>query len=141
MLGFTCYRTGYLNLYLMRTKDQSPKMLQKYLEWITNQNRQVRYLRCDSDPVFKGDDFKLVSDYFAVDVSYSTPYTPTQNTIAECRWGMVAPAARAMLHTTQLPATYWEFAMLTACHLNNRSYHTGVEGVPVALTTGHTPNL
>ncbi len=31
MLGFTCYKTGFLHVYLMRTKDQSPEMPTKYL--------------------------------------------------------------------------------------------------------------
>ncbi len=31
--------------------------------------------------------------------------------------------------------------MLTACYLNNRSYHTSVEGIPVTPTTGHVPDL
>ena len=35
VIGFTCYKTGYLNLYLMRTKDQSTEMLEHYLRWIT----------------------------------------------------------------------------------------------------------
>ena len=114
-----------LNLYLMRTKDQSTEMLEHYLRWITKQNRVTHFLRCDSDPIFKGHEYKLMAESFNVDLSYSAPYTPTQNTMAERRWGMVGPAARAMLHTACLPASYWKFAILCACYLNNRSYHAG----------------
>ena len=85
LLGFTCYSTGFLNVYLMRTKDQSPDMLEQYLKWITGQNRTVRHIRCDSDPVFKGDEFEEVANSYHVDLSYSAPYTPTQNTIQERR--------------------------------------------------------
>ena len=46
-----------------------------------------------------------------------------------------------MLHTTQLQLSYWEFAMLTACYLHNRTYHSGVNGIPVTLANGHTPDL
>ena len=46
-----------------------------------------------------------------------------------------------MIHTAQLPMSYWEFAMLTACHLHNRIYHIGVNGIPVTLANGHTPDL
>ena len=54
LLGFTCYRTGHLNVYLMKTKDQSAAMLEEYLRWLFAQNRKVVYMRCDSDPIFKG---------------------------------------------------------------------------------------
>ena len=46
-----------------------------------------------------------------------------------------------MLNTARLPLNYWEFAMLTACYLNNRVYHSGVNGIPVTLANGHTPDL
>ena len=46
-----------------------------------------------------------------------------------------------MLHTAGLPMSYWEFAVLTACYLNNRTYHSGVDGIPVTLATGVTPDL
>jgi hypothetical protein len=125
----------------MRTKDQSTEMLEHYLRWITKQNRVTRFMRCDSDPIFKGYEYKAMAESFNVDLSYSAPYTPTQNTMAERRWGMVGPAARAMLHTACLPASYWEFAILCACYLNNRSYHSGPDGIPLTLVTGHIPNL
>ena len=77
LLGFTCYNIGFLNVYLMKTKDQSPEVLEQYLKWIIGQNRTVRFMRCDSDPVFKGEEFDEVAKSFHVDLNYSAPYTPT----------------------------------------------------------------
>ena len=31
--------------------------------------------------------------------------------------------------------------MLTACYINNRVYHSGVNGIPVTLANGHIPDL
>ena len=78
---------------------------------------------------------------YNVKLSYLAPYTPTQNTMVERRCGMAAPASRAMLHTSQLPPSYWEFAMMTTCYPNNRSYHSGADGIPIVLLTGQTSNL
>ena len=61
----------------MKTKDQSPEVLEQYLKWIIGQNRTVRFMRCDSDPVFKGEEFDEVAKSFHVDLNYSAPYTPT----------------------------------------------------------------
>ena len=138
MLGFTCYNTGFLNVYLMKTKDQSPEVLEQYLKWITWQNRTVR---CDPDPVFKGEEFDEVAKSFHVDLIYLAPYTPTQNTMQERRWGIISPPARAMLRTASLPLNYWEFDMLMACYLHNRIYHNGVSGNTVTLANGHTQDI
>ncbi len=31
--------------------------------------------------------------------------------------------------------------MMTFCYMNNRVYHSGVDGIPVTLANGHTPDL
>jgi hypothetical protein len=36
ILGFTCYTTGYLTFYLMKTKDEFTELLNRYAEWIMN---------------------------------------------------------------------------------------------------------
>ena len=33
LIGFTCYRTGYLVLYLMHTKDESVSKADLFLRW------------------------------------------------------------------------------------------------------------
>ncbi len=91
--------------------------------------------------MFKGEEFDEVAKSYHVDLSYSAPYTPTQNTIQERRWGIISPPARAMLRTARLPLSDWEFSMLTACYLNIRVYHSGVNGIPVTLANGHTLDL
>ena len=125
----------------MKTKDQSMEMLERYLRWILGQNRMIIQMRCDSDPIFKGEDFTMIAESYQVKLTYSGPYTPTQNTIQERRWGIITPPARAMLHAAGLPMSYWEFAVLTACYLNNRTYHSGVNGIQVTLATGIRPDL
>ena len=106
LLGFTCYKTGHLNVYLMKTKDQSMEMLERYLRWIVGQNKKIIQMRCDSDPIFKEEDFNMIAESYQVKLTYSAPYTPTQNTIQERRWGIITPPARAMLHTAGLPMSY-----------------------------------
>ena len=77
IIGFTCYRTGYLVLYLMHTKDESVTRVETFLKLIMSQNRIVEFMRCDSDPIFKGSQYTYVTDSYQVRVSYSAPYTPT----------------------------------------------------------------
>ena len=46
-----------------------------------------------------------------------------------------------MLHTAHLHVSYWEFAVLTASFVHNRTYHRGVDGVPITLVSGIVPDL
>ena len=100
LIGFTCYRASYLVLYLMHTKDEAVHKADQFLRWTMSQNRHVHFMRCDSDPIFKGEAYAAVAADYNVKLSYSTPYTPTQNTMAERRWGMVAPASHATHNAT-----------------------------------------
>ena len=141
MIAFTCYSTGYVVIYLMRTKDESPLYLDQYLRWVSMQNYYVQEIRGDSDAVFMGQDFRAIAGQHDVTLTFSAPYTPTENPISERTWGVLVPAAKAMMKTAELPLSYWEFAVQTACYLHNRIYSRGVDGVPLTLVTGLKPRL
>ena len=141
ILGFTCYSTSYAVIYRMRTKDEAPRYLQQFLAWAYREHHPVHEIRCDSDAVFKGRDFREVAHQSDTAISYSAPYTPTENGLQERTWGIIMPMVRAMLSTAELPQTFWDFAALTAVYLHNRLYHSGCNGVPITLLTGMVPNL
>lgn len=78
VIGITCYKTSYTLVYLMKTKDEAPLMIDKYPRWVTNSNYRVNDIRCDSaDPVFKGDAFKDTIEDSNACSTYSAPHTPT----------------------------------------------------------------
>ena len=141
VIGFTCYRTSYTAVYLMKTKDEETIMADKFLRWVISSNHKVKQMRCDSDPIFRVEAFKETIEEYEVAPTYSAPYTPTQKTIQERQWGILTPYVRGMLHTSQLPPSYWVFAILTACYIHNRTYHRGVDGVPITLVSGVIPDL
>ena len=142
ILGFVCYCTGYSVIYLMRKKDEAPEHLGRYLRWITNQGYSLQEIRCDSDAVFKGKDFQEVVWQFDATLTYSAPYTPTQNCIAERYWGTLLPMVRAMLKTALLPAPWWDFVSLTANFQSNRMHQGGhVSDVPQALIIHVKPDV
>ena len=91
--------------------------------------------------MFGGDSFRETLQDFNVEPSYFAPYTPTQNTIQERQWGIITPYVRAMLHTAQLHVSYSEFAVLAASFVHNRTYHRGIDGVPITLVSGIVPDL
>ena len=49
---------------------------------------------------------------------------------------MLMPIMEAiMLHTAQLPKTYWDFAAGTTCYLHNRTPYKITEGIPIEKIT------
>ena len=67
----------------------------------------------DSDAVFKSEDWRELLGQYTVTAEYANPYTPTENGLQERTWGMLMPIMEAMMHTAQLPKTYWDFAART----------------------------
>ena len=141
MLGFTCYSTGYVVIYTMRTKDEAPVYLSEFLKWVSMQNYSVDEMRCDSDAVFAGADFANILGHYEVNQTFSAPYTPSENSIAERTWANIMASAKAMLKTARLPLSYWEFAAKTACYIHNRVFSRGVGGIPMTLITGLKTHL
>ena len=73
------------DVFLMKTKYQSSGNANIIPQVDQDANRVTKYIRCVSDHVFKGDEFNEVAHSNNADVSYSAPYTPTQNTSQERR--------------------------------------------------------
>ena len=45
------------------------------------------------------------------------------------------PTMEAMMHTAQLPKTYWDFAAGTTCYLHNKTPHRITKGIPIEKIT------
>ncbi len=52
--------------------------------------------------------------------TYSSPYTPTENSITERHWRMLNESGRCMLHESGLSEGFWERAWKTANYIHNR---------------------
>ena len=141
VLGFTDYRTRWANAYLMRTKDEAPTHLASYLRWVRNLHYNVEHIRCDSDTVFKGADWCTILQEDGIDITYSAPYTPSENGLAERTWGIVMTRAKAMLATSGLPPAYWEYAVLTRFYLSNRLWTAACNAVPFTELSREKPDL
>ena len=141
VLGFTCYGTRWVCGYLMRTKDEAPEHLRSFLQWVQSLHHRVEHIRCDSDSVFKGPDWRAILLEYEVTLTFSAPYTPSENGLAERTWGICMTMAKAMMATAQLPARYWEFAVMTAFYLTNRFWTAAVDRSPFMALTGSKPDL
>ena len=73
--------------------------------------------------------------------SFSPPYTPELNGIAERVNRTMVEAALSMLIQANLPSYLWPFALKHAIHVRNRVPHSATGKTPYLVMTGHKPSL
>ena len=57
-----------------------------------------------------------------IEIHLTAPYSPSQNGVAERMNRTLVELSRAMLDANELPEFLWEYAVLHAAYLRNRSY-------------------
>jgi hypothetical protein len=73
--------------------------------------------------------------------TFSPPYTPEHNSIAERVNRTIMDPARSMLIHAGLPESLWPFAAKTVVAVRNRMPHSTTKATPFELLTGARPSL
>jgi transposase InsO family protein len=73
--------------------------------------------------------------------TFSPPYTPEHNSIAERVNRTIMDPARSMLIHAGLPESLWPFAVKTVVAVRNRMQHSTTKATPFELLTGARPSL
>ena len=73
--------------------------------------------------------------------SFSPPYTPELNGIAERVNRTMVEGALAMLIQADLPKCLWPFALKHVVYVRNRVLHSSVGATPFSVLTGEQPSL
>ena len=73
--------------------------------------------------------------------SFSPPYTPELNGIAERVNRTLVEAALALLIQADLPSCLWPFALKHVTYVRNRVPHSTTGATPYAIVTGQTPSF
>ncbi|WVZ63124.1 hypothetical protein U9M48_012783 [Paspalum notatum var. saurae] len=70
--------------------------------------RKLKVLRTDNGREFTATEFAEHCVAEGIVPHFSTPYSPQQNVVVECRNQTVVATARALLKQRSIPAEYWE---------------------------------
>jgi hypothetical protein len=73
--------------------------------------------------------------------TYSPPYTPEHNSIAEHVSRTIMDPARSMLIHAGLPESLWPFAVKIVVVVRNRVPHSATKSTPFEMLTGARPSL
>ena len=103
---------------------------------------QVKTLRTDGGGEYINDQFSTYLSIMGIQRQMSAARTPQQNGVAERANRTIMEAARSMLHAAGLPLSFWEYAVLTAVYLRNRSPTKALtNATPYEAWRGEKPDL
>ncbi len=90
------------------------------------------------------EEYKALENYFGgnrMSKSFSPPYTPEHNAIAERINRTLGDAVRSLLIQANLPPCLWPFALKHVIYVRNRVQHSAIGKSPFEVVTGGRPNL
>nr|GFC53972.1 retrovirus-related Pol polyprotein from transposon TNT 1-94 [Tanacetum cinerariifolium] len=106
----------YTWVHLLRSKDEAPDVIIKFLKRITILLQSpVIIIRTDSDTYFKNQVLKEYFDNVGISYQMSSVRTPQQNGVVERQNWTLVEAARTMLIFSRAPLFLWADAIATAC--------------------------
>jgi len=117
----------------LKTKDEIRRTLYQYREQIENiTGNKLKFIRVDNAmELVNSGEFKDWCKDHGIQIQTTSPYTSSQNGIAERAHRTTLESTRAMLADSKLPAQYWALAVQYANYIRNRS--------PSKFLKGNTP--
>ena len=130
-------------VYAIRRKSEAFQCFLAYKAYAENTTgKRLRCLRSDGGGEYHSVQF---NDYLRVNgITRQTtpPHTPEHNGVAERANRTLVESAKFMLHTAQLPPTYWALALAMAAFIRNRSPTRALHRMtPYEAWTGAKPSL
>lgn len=133
-------RFGYL--YLMKHKSESFEKFQEFRNEVENQTgMSIKILRSDRGGEYLSTEFLDYLKEHGILSQWTPPGTPQHNGVSERRNRTLMDMVRSMMSYTDLPISFWGYALETAIHLLNRVPSKSVPKTPYEMWFGKKPSL
>nr|GEY07539.1 retrovirus-related Pol polyprotein from transposon TNT 1-94 [Tanacetum cinerariifolium] len=135
--------TRYTWVYFLRSKDEAPEVIIKFLKKITVLIQSpVIIKRTDNGTEFKNQVLKEYFDTVGISHQMSFVRTPQQNGVVKRRNRTLVEAARTMLIFSRALLFFWAEAIATGCFTQNHSIiHRRFNKTPYELINGRKPDI
>jgi transposase InsO family protein len=127
----------------MKSKDQFKQAFINYKAWAENQlSHTIKCLHSDCGSEYVNNNLKHILQEAGVEHKLTVPHSPQQNGRAERFNRTIMEKASAMLHHAGMSQGFWETAVVTACHLYNRTpTRSNKWRTPLELWNGTIPDV
>ncbi|KAK8685819.1 hypothetical protein V6N13_124853 [Hibiscus sabdariffa] len=133
-------RYGYI--YLMRHKSEALERFKEFKNEVQNQHgKSIKALRSDRGGEYLSQDFDELLKECGIVTQLTPPGTPQWNGVSERRNRTLLDMVRSMMRNTDLPTSFWGYALETAAFTLNRVPSKSVQKTPHEMWTGRCPNM
>ncbi|WP_036673399.1 DDE-type integrase/transposase/recombinase, partial [Pediococcus pentosaceus] len=139
-ITFTDDYSRYGYLYLMKYKSESFDKFKEFKTEVENQlGKSIKALRSDRGGEYLSAEFLDYLKQNGILSQWTPPATPQLNGVAERRNRTLLDMVRSMMSFTELPLSFWGYALETAVMLLNNVHSKAVNKTPYELWMGRPP--
>ena len=126
----------------MKHKSETFEKFKEFQNEVENhRNRKIKFLRSDHGGEYLSYDFLTHLKASGIVSQLTPPGTPQRNGVSERRNRTLLDMVRSMMSLTDLPLSFWGYALETAAFTLNRAPSKSVETTPYELWFGAKPKL
>src|SRR3954462_3098691 len=141
-LTFTDDLSRYGYIYLMKHKSETLEKFKEFQNEVENQlGKKIKHLRSDQGGEYLSHEFGNHLKSCGIVPQLTPAGTPQRNGVAERRNRTLLDSVRSMMSHTDLPVSFWGYALETAIHILNRASSKSVNTTPFEEWHGKKPKL
>ncbi|KAK1696352.1 hypothetical protein QYE76_013049 [Lolium multiflorum] len=142
VLTFTDDLSRYGYIYFMKHKSKTFEKFKEFQSEVENQrNKKIKFLRSDRGGEYLSYEFGMHLKKCGILSQLTPPGTPQRNGVSERRNRTLLDMVRSMMSLTDLPLSFWSYALETAAFTLNRAPSKSVETTPYELWFNKKPKL
>src|SRR6266536_2675849 len=122
------------SIYLMKHKSETFEKFKEFQSEVENhRNKKIKFLQSDRGGEYLSYEFFLHLKQCGIVSELMPPGTPQCNGASEHRNRTLLDMVRSMMSLTNLPLSFWDYALETAAFTLNRAPSKSVEMTPYEL--------
>ena len=126
----------------MKHKSETFEKFKEFQSEVENhRNKKIKFLRSDRGGEYLSYEFGLHLKQCEIVSQLMPPGTPQRNDVSEHHNRTLLDMVRSMMSITDLPLSFWGYALETATFTLNRAPSKSVETTPYELWFGKKPKL
>ncbi|KAK1651569.1 hypothetical protein QYE76_069374 [Lolium multiflorum] len=142
VLTFTDDLSRYGYIYFMKHKSETFEKFKEFQSEVENQrNKKIKFLRSDRGGEYLSYEFGMHLKKCGILSQLTPPGTPQQNGVSERRNRTLLDMVHSMMSLTDLPLSFWSYALETSAFTLNRAPSKSVETTPYELWFNKKPKL
>ena len=111
------------------------------VKWKNHRNKKIKFLRSDHGDEYLSYEFGLQLKQCGIVSQLTPPGTPQRYGVSERRNRTLLDMVRSMMYLTDLPLSFWGYALETIAFTFNRAPSKSVETTPYELWFSSKPKL